>query len=180
MPNTEGYVGILCSDYWCEDKSETDAFMSEGHDIARELAMVGIESHLIPRYTVQQAVDVIRDPEAFSIITIGNGNLSTAYAHNREKLTWQHISDATTHLKTGRFVQRHCGHVVRNFPVPLGTFALSSHANVYAAYNIALPTVMGLEDEDYIQAVHTHRRLGFAALMSDLPFIRTTKEDDDD
>lgn len=84
-------------------------------------------------------------------------------------LDWTHIAAASTHLKTGRFSQRHCGQSVRDLSVPLGTFAMMRHDSVRAAVNRYLPTFMEQEDEYDIQTIHTQERLNYRAVKALLP-----------
>ncbi len=181
VPPDEGTYAILCSDYGLGNtydgsiEDERRAFAVEGQEIAASLTHRGIPNKLFQAYTLDDARTVLADPKISSVITIGNGNLSETYCTGEDYLDWQFVAVHTTHLKTGRFVQRHCGHCAYDLSVPLGTFALADHSNVFAAYGNVLPTEMTEADEELIQRVHTERRLTYA--MVKLFFQKPWSED---
>jgi hypothetical protein len=177
-----GRVAILASGYALgetsqERNAEKKYFKHEAHTLQRNLELRGINSVIRNRFTYDDAVEVIQDHTVSSIITIGNGTLSSVWIAQHERLDWIDVGNASTHLKTGLFIQRHCGHFVRELSVPLGTFAISRHSNVLAARDYYLPTEMSDEDEHRIQTLHPLERLDYRTVKSLFPY---TKEDKDD
>ena len=49
-----------------------------------------------------------------------------------DRLDWRDVSSMADHLKQGVFVQRHRGNFARQLSVPLGTFAVTNHRNIWA------------------------------------------------
>lgn len=182
MPSNRGAFAILCSDVETDLPenlvgSQRDAFRKEADEIAIELAAIGIESQVFPAYSLDDAVGVLAERAFSSIVTIGNGNLSSCYAKNGYQFDWSLVSGYATHLKTGRFIQRHCGQAIRTMSVPLGTFAMARHSDVFAAHDVTLPTVMDDEHESAIIRLHSYPRLGYEALKSLFPPIDRNKDE---
>jgi hypothetical protein len=177
IPSDDGCVAILWSDYVLND-DERVAFEEDAYLVSGDFAGLGIESQIFPAYTLNDASKVLQHPEMTHIITIGNGNLSTSYAHDGGRFDWQFVSRYSSHLKTGRFVQRHCGQPIRELSVPLGTFAMARHSDVYAAYGRPLPTRIAMEDEQNIVQLHPYRRIGYRAVKNSFTGIRLPKPDE--
>lgn len=173
-PAELGAVAILCSDHTVADEkgdkasqedideaaSERRAFYADAYRIAEMLSRSGSDSQIYPAFTCEDAIDVLTNPSFSSVITIGNGNLSEVWAHQGVAISWDFIADNTSHLKTGYFIQRQCGHVAFDLSVPLGTFALADHSNVFAALDKYLPPVLTSRHEVYITQLHDEPRLG--------------------
>ncbi len=170
VPVNQGDVAILCSDYECTDPingiPESVRYKMEAEQIARNLIQRDIPSEIYYGFTEHDVHDVLTDPTISSVITIGNGNLSETYAHGGDSIDWRFVSLASDHLKTGRFTMRHCGQSIRQLSVPLGTFAMSDHSNVFGAHNTYLPTIMRPEDEAAIDRLHIYRRIGYRTVKN--------------
>ena len=83
--------------------------------------------------TAHDVREVLRDPTISDIQVIGHGNLSEVFLSKLDgTYDWRDAQLDATHLKTGKFVQRFCGHIARELPVPLGTFVVSGHQDVIA------------------------------------------------
>ncbi|AHB42736.1 hypothetical protein RAAC3_TM7C00001G0898 [Candidatus Saccharibacteria bacterium RAAC3_TM7_1] len=175
VPRGSGVVAILASDRALADEKagtedleaamrERQAFQDEAYRIAETLTTNGVGTRLFPAFTLENVSEVLADPSVSSIVTIGNGNLSEVWAHQGVCVSWDFIADHTTHLKTGYFMQRQCGHVAYHLSVPLGTFAMADHSNVFAALDKYLPPVLTPADEAYITQLHDERRLGIEAV----------------
>ena len=182
-PIQRGDVAILVSGYGlaAEDisaREEVAHFQTEALEMATSCQLRGIGAFIINRFTYADVQTVMEDQSISSIITIGNGDLSSVYMDDGNSLDWRHIAAASTHLKTGRFSQRHCGQAIRDLSVPLGTFAMTRHDNVRAAVNRYLPTFMEQEDEYEIQTIHTHERLDYRTVKTLLPHQNFEKHPD--
>lgn len=183
-PVNDGDVAILYSDYVMGNKDEKEiewnAFREEAYNIATLLGARGISSEVFDAFTLDDAAEVLADPDFSSIVVIGNGNLSETYAHGGTSFDWRFVAEHATHLKTGRFTQRHCGQAIRELSVPLGTFALCDHSSVYAAYDTYLPTTMTDEYEAAIQRLHPYTRLGYRALKNMFINMNKPKGEEDE
>lgn len=169
-----GDVAILCSGYTIEltDDEELEqlyAFEDEAKQIEKALLELHIGAFVLKRFTLSDAIEVIRDPLVAGVITIGNGNLSSVYIADNEDLDWLKVAQESTHLKTGLFMQRHCGTYSRSLNVPMGTFLMSSHANVLAAAGESLPTVLDIRDEYKITRLHREVRLEYGQVQQLFP-----------
>ncbi len=182
VPNEIGDVAILCSGFGLGDDRlaalEVRSFEAEAERIADVVHSRGIGVAVYHKFTQHDAIEVLTDPTFSSVITIGNGNLSEAYVDDDNGIDWQFVSLASNHLKTGRFTLRHCGQAIRNASVPLGTFAMSDHSDVFGAYGKYLPTVMEASDERLIQRIHTYRRIGYRTVKNLFQQIELTKDDE--
>ena len=140
VPESVGEVAILfsCFDY-ANKKADIDEFEAEAYDIDEIVTSGGHRSIVIPIRNSEAIDTAIADPWISTIVAIGHGALSYIYSNNNahgrkdnNRYDWLDASRASTHLKTGHFVQRHCGNETRLLSVPLGTFVMASHASVRA------------------------------------------------
>jgi len=173
-PVESGAVAILASDRALADEkgeqaskedieeatNERQAFLEEAQRIAETLTAEGVDNQIFPAFTMENVTDVLADRSISSVITIGNGNLSEVWAHQGLYISWDFVADNATHLKTGYFIQRQCGQLAYHLSVPLGTFALTDHSNVFAAHGKYLPPVLTPKHEASIMQLHSERRLG--------------------
>lgn len=147
LPAEEGITAIIvsCYPYYTiknPDNSNMDIydaedfanFSHEANEFAHALGEVGLKSEIIMSATAEDMVDTIQDPEISSIIAIGHGSLSDIMIPGAKKdvFDWRHAGEATTHLKTGLFLQRQCGIFRRDLTVPLGTFVVSDFTSIKA------------------------------------------------
>jgi hypothetical protein len=115
--------------------TELEAFRSEAYELAKRIQSNGGKTELAVDATRGDVTDLIQDVDVASVYMIGNGSLSNIIIAERDYYDWLNVSDATTHLKQGNFVQRQCGGLTRVFNVPLGLFAVSDYRNVHAAFD---------------------------------------------
>lgn len=183
VPVEHGKVAILSSNFQMEGYScgvdEAEAFLNDALNLQEELRSCEIEADVFYPYTLDEAAYVLEQPMYSSVVTIGNGDLSSTYTSSGDKLDWHFVAQNATHLKEGNFIQRHCGHAIRTLPVPLGTFALTRHSNVLAAFEYTLPTIIDEGDERMIKRLHRYRRLGYHTIKYLFPSIPVPKPDDD-
>ena len=145
VPCEFGTVAVICSDYAdvyddevADDRltnREVRNFRREASCIANELSLQGITTELALGATAVDFLQALRDPSISTIFTIGHGSLSLLYLPSPEtenEMDWLDVASTVDHLKTGEFIQRHCGHLTRDLPVPLGLFAMTDHFNVVA------------------------------------------------
>lgn len=115
--------------------TELEAFRSEAHELGKRTLTAGGRPIVAIDASRDDVTDLVRDPEVANMYVIGNGSLSTLLLGVKDYYDWQNVSDATTHLKLGTFVQRQCGGLTRIFNVPMGMFAVDDFRNVHAAFD---------------------------------------------
>ena len=117
--------------------TELEAFRSEARELANRTLSAGGRPLLAIDATRTDIDDIIKDPDVASMYVIGNGSLSTLMLDVKDYYDWQNVSEASTHLKLGVFVQRQCGGLTRFVNVPMGLFAVMDPRNVHAALDPA-------------------------------------------
>lgn len=132
------------------DDRELRSFLSEALFLEKTEREHGRKAEVIEDAKGVDFVAVLQDPSFANIVTIGHGALSYLYIDNglrvrkngmlpneipNNRFDWRDVSRYADHLKTGYFIQRHCGNASRRLSVPLGSFAMTSHGNVLAAAN---------------------------------------------
>ncbi len=150
MPAELGKVAIMCSYNYDASASEYDdieEFASEAFEFEQHYRLRQRDVEIIEDANSDDMRSILRDPSFSSVITIGHGALPYIYMHNgkrrlfspdgdfetvNNRVDWRDVSRMADHLKTGAFVQRHCGNYARRLSVPLGTFAVVSPSNVWA------------------------------------------------
>lgn len=175
MPAELGRTAIICSYYKLGHDEESKNSKQNLKDIKifRKEAMKygdmiienGGEVEVILNAQPQDVAEVVKDPYISHIITIGNGTLSTFFIDQSSvdgQIDWRYIAAKADHLKTGNFIQRHCGAYSRNLSVPLGAFAVYDHRNVYAPVGTGF-YARGLNHphNDYIRPVAGWPRLDY-------------------
>ena len=178
IPNDEGVVAVLASDfpfnleYYREEDAVQDEmdywdFRNEAEDFANHLGDVGVPSEVIYGATANDLTSVIQDKEVSSIVVIGHGSISGILLRGQRHgiYDWRDVASATTHLKTGHFVQRQCGIFTRNINVPLGLFAVREFSQVLAATGQLFDPVINPESNVTIQqTVPTGLQLSYDSL----------------
>ncbi|MEK7599882.1 MAG: hypothetical protein AAB462_02515 [Patescibacteria group bacterium] len=164
--------------------SELAMFRGEALDLADRIQQSGGDPELAIDATRHDINRLIQDPEIANIYVIGNGSLSSLLLDVKDYYDWKSVSEATTHIKQGIFVQRQCGNLSRVRNVPMGLFAITDPRNVHAALgddfyplnlddveNEKIKPVFGTDQVDY----DSIRRLGAKAQPSNI----TEREADD-
>lgn len=113
--------------------TELASFRNEAKELATRIHATGGRPELAIDATRHDITRLVQDPEVASMYVIGNGSLSTLLLDVKDYYDWTNVSDATTHLKLGEFIQRQCGGLTRTVNVPLGLFAVNDHRSVHAA-----------------------------------------------
>ena len=180
-PVAEGIAVILCSYYsdWGDDeKAETHAredirtFRKEAYSLVSLLGRLGTVAEVILDATKADIDYILGDPSVASIYTIGLGNLSSLLlpgAYN-DIYDWTDVADAADHLKTGFFVQRHCGNLVREFNPPLGMFAVADLRNVIAPVGYSFePSDLYDSVNDLLIPVFESETTSYREIKNDLP-----------
>lgn len=139
-----GYTAIAVSAYATHEE-QVKAFSDEATCYKRMLSKDGSKSEILLCNSREDFLDIVRDPDAHSIITIGNGTFSVFWLPGEEvtddnkdgidPVDWRDVARATTHLKRGFWYQRSCGKFHRNLNVHLGLFALSNETRLFAFTN---------------------------------------------
>ncbi len=145
-PAEEGKVAIMCwhptGDYECEksnklERKDARNFRKEARALVALYTEIRKQAEVLyrPSYTDMQTV--VQDPKFSDIITIGHGCLSSFYletgkADSLDEYDWFDAISHADHLKTGIFMQRHCGHYARDLNVPIGTFITENIEGVIA------------------------------------------------
>lgn len=141
LPPGEGILAILCSyagtAYDAEKIEKQElidlrVFRSEALKLGELASKQGIKTEVILNAKTNDLLDTVGDKEISDITVIGNGNFSSVSLLDGS-LDWQDLSTHSSHLKLGRFTQRHCGIFANNLNVPFGTFVVSDLSNVLAA-----------------------------------------------
>ena len=143
VPPEFGKTAIVSSVFTDEDL-DTERGVTELESFRREaysLADLVIARAGTPELAVDASRDdidrIIKDPDISDIYVIGNGSLSTLILDVRDYYDWLNVSEATDHLKLGKFIQRQCGGLTRSFNVPMGLFAVCRPSDVHAALDDA-------------------------------------------
>lgn len=139
VPIEIGRTAIISSYFTDEDPdtvtgmSELAMFRGEALALADRIHQAGGEPELAIDATRYDIDRLIQDPEVASVYVIGNGSLSSLLLGVKDYYDWTSVSEATTHVKQGVFVQRQCGNLSRVRNVPMGLFAVTDPRNVHAA-----------------------------------------------
>lgn len=174
--------------YWPIDShtaasnKEREIFADEAMTIARLLELKGYDSEVIHGITAEGLDNVLTDPIVSDVVLIGHGNLSNVFLDNGEKYDWRRVSQTADHLKMGDFVQRFCGNNMRMMSVPLGTFAVSKHFNVYAAVGTSFEPEKDMAHELRMRRVTDEGTLSYGAIKHAFPrqiFADDTEEDEE-
>lgn len=180
VPDDEGTVAILCSGAVIEKIGEKPyrrgvkdvrAFYKEGVRLAERFEAAQRKTVVVANAQESDFVDILRDPHISSIVTIGHGALHLLFLNDAtgaiSYVDWRDISNYADHLKTGQFVQRHCGGIDRRLSVPLGTFCMTDHSSVVA------PVGMGFEPRgldhpynDMLAQVTDSSRMSYEEVLS--------------
>jgi hypothetical protein len=145
---------------------ETTGFINEAHELAAMYKQQGKDVKIFGDANTEDFVSVLRNSRFSDIITIGHGNLDSFFLPDEEgndaSINWTNVSRVATHLKTGKFIQRHCGGFGTRLSVPLGTFAMSRHCDVIAPVGQGF-TPESLDDpvNDYLTATTDKVRLEY-------------------
>lgn len=144
-PATLGKVAILSwhprGDYKNDkvnkfERTDARTFRKEAFALEKLFRAVGKSAEIIFRPQYDDVAEVIKDPSFSDIVTIGNGSLSSYFLEGGTGKTiefdWFDAISVTDHLKTGGFIQRHCGRHALDLNVPIGTFVTENPAYVYA------------------------------------------------
>lgn len=145
VPRDIGNTAIIVSFYEgfsADIPTELKEFADEAKVLATEVQLGGGKAEVVTDATGHDITRILRDPDITDIITIGHGALSYLYVENglrynelNNRYDWRDVSHNADHLKTGRFIQRHCGNASRRLSVPLGSFAMQAQNWVIAATN---------------------------------------------
>lgn len=145
VPQHVGTTAIIASGYALKDtdegRFEVAGFSHEAYAFADKIQATGQKTEVAVNATGEDLRAILRDPSICNVITIGHGALPYLYIENglreghgtpNDRFDWKDVSGSTDHLKTGYFLQRHCGNASRLLSVPLGAFALHDQSNVFA------------------------------------------------
>lgn len=139
-----GGVAILCSTAGPRSSSEkpdlaglqeAEIFLREAVQISEQAKATGNEVRIFVDARAEDFADVLSDTRYSDVVTIGHGSLGTFWVKGLdtpELLDWQDVALYADHLKTGSFVQRHCGNISRYLSVPFGMFCMTEHSSVIA------------------------------------------------
>ncbi len=166
-----GYIAIMCSA--CTDDitepgtpqsiAEIQLFLREALQFKELAKSHGRNARVFTDADEHAMAEVLADPEATDVVTIGHGSLAGFYVPNQRDgiFDWHDASTASTHLKTGFFMQRHCGGIERNLTVPLGTFTLADVRNVVAPVNESFePQTLDDQENDKLTPVFANAHAG--------------------
>lgn len=174
MPAGIGRTAIVCPYYsagsWSlrsekapiPDHREIKELSKEALKIADLLVARQYEVEVILNAQAADITDTLQDPAISSIITVGHGTLSGLTIDENTEYDWLDVAQNSDHLKTGSFIQRHCGTFGRILSVPLGTFAVSDHRNVIAPLGVIFePEGLLPEDNACLQPVSEMPQLSY-------------------
>ena len=158
VPADIGKIAIFCAvpkPYMNSDDADNKTirknskiYRKEAQKIAQINSFLGHTTEIIFNPSSDDFDAVLTDPLFSDVITIGDGTLSYFYLDDDPGYyDWFDAICAADHLKTGEFVQRHCGHLTRDFSLPLGTLVTRNLEDVIApAHNYFY--ARGLEHPD--------------------------------
>lgn len=169
------YDGVLGGQ---KDIAEIEAFAAEAYALKAQAEENQRRAEVFEDATADTVKTVLRDEEISDIITIGHGALAYLYMPSERRRSsplrfsersytepnpveqpgnrfdWFDVSQAATHLKTGSFTQRHCGHAVRELSVPLGLFAITDPSKVIVPLNtVFIPKSLEDTENDKLQPI---------------------------
>jgi len=174
-PEEYGLTAILYSGYSIATsprgrREEVEAYEDEANTIYRTHTKRQIGAFILAQFTYDDLMDTVRDTTVSSMVVIGNGSFQSLCMNDGVWINWQELAENATHLKTGTFTQRFCGHLAtKALNVPFGTFAMKDHARVRAATGRMLPMVLKPEHEALIQPVHDKTRLDYDTVKALFP-----------
>lgn len=183
VPDSLGATAILVSylPNYSPGESEIRGFTQEAYALADSERNRGREVEVILDADGDDMTAVLREPSISRVVTIGHGALSYFNIANdpdpakRESIrySWRDVSKNADHLKTGLFVQRHCGHAAEQLSVPLGSFAMKMQCNVIASVNkFFMPNKQPrtIIDSDSLRMVSTERRFTYKQIKQLFPY----------
>lgn len=149
VPSDEGMTAVICSlNYAPKDEDDASQLVMEALEVKRQLEANGQDVAYYEKAIGKNLIDSLKDRHISSIVLIGHGSLCSFHISKglpipdfhgrdirREYMGWWDVARHTDHLKTGMFVQRHCGAFSDTLNVPFGTFAMADHASVIAPYD---------------------------------------------
>ncbi len=120
--------------------------------------------------------EILADRAVSDVVVLGHGTLPFVYMENPGtsgggiRFDWRDVSEATTHLKQGRFEQRTCGRTDRSLNVPLGAFAMADTAQVFGPLVAEFtPEPTGDLQEERIGTVLAGVPLEYASMLAQFP-----------
>jgi hypothetical protein len=132
-------IGSVSNEEHADIQKQIDYYEEEARFLGKRISEMGGKAILFAGFTLPNLQSMLEDRSIANIYLVGDGAFS--YIYNDESysdegadgfIDWTDISDMTTHLKRGIFVQRTCAMFTRNLSVPFGAFAMASHANVFS------------------------------------------------
>ena len=168
MDTHVGKIAIISS-YFTDEPLDTatgvtelTSFRSEALALADRTRAQGLEPTVAIDASRHDVTRLLQDPEVASMYIIGNGSLSTLLLGEKDYYDWRDISDASTHLKQGFFIQRQCGGLSRTVNVPMGLFAVMDMSKVHAASGKDFyPLSLDDAENDKIVPVFTELTIGY-------------------
>lgn len=171
-----------------EAAAEIENLRSEAQDFKSQASLAGVDAVVFDEATGDDFREVLTDPSFSSIIAIGHGSLSYLYMPNgmldaplrfsefsaekgpqNNRFDWWDVSREANHLKQGYFLQRQCGHAVRNLSVPMGVFAMADQRFVYAPVNTGFKPKFLLDRADLIESVAIKSRITYEEIKKYYP-----------
>lgn len=147
--------------------TELQSFRIEALALADRVRAVGRKPELAIDASRDDITRLIQDPDVANIYMIGNGSLSSLVLDVKDYYDWTDVSQASTHLKQGLFIQRQCGNLSRVLNVPLGLFAVTDARNVQAAFGEDFyPLSLDDAENDKIQPLFNTDRVDYALIKS--------------
>lgn len=181
VPLSIGKTAIIVSfdQTYSTGESEKKTFTEEAYVLACTEREFGRESEVVIDAKGSDIARILQDPYFVNVVTIGHGSLSYLYINNNmaqsssNRYDWRDVSADADHLKSGFFVQRHCGHAVRKLSVPLGVFAMSAHNHVLASGNEAfMPTDMPRSIISQLTMLAISERLSYEEVKRTFPYTQ--------
>ena len=146
LPSGDGVLSIIVSKS-ADQKATTipeeqyKAFIEEAERLAHEREQSHQEVRIRPFAVPLDIKMELASPEVTDVIMIGHGSIGCLWTDGGGYLGWKEVAKATNYLKQGRIEQRMCGSFPLQYNIPLGTFAVTSLSNVWAAPNLVVPDV---------------------------------------
>jgi hypothetical protein len=186
VPIDIGKTAIVVSfdETFSSTETEKREFTKEAQKLAASEQRHGRDPEVLLDASGSDIKSVLRDPSIANIVTIGHGALSYIYISNgthqgfrghvgeaNNRYDWRNVSRDADHLKSGYFVQRHCGNAVRKLSVPLGSFAMTAHNSVLASVNTDFnPVLRPRSIWSQLSPLPSSRRLSYYEVKGVYPY----------
>lgn len=155
---------------------ELRIFRKEAFALASLAESIGKKAEVILNPQPEDMADVMSDPTFSDVVTVGHGTLSTFLLNDNDDpasalgYSWHGAHLDADHLKTGEFIQRHCGLLARHLNVPLGMFVMADARKIYAPVGQQFtPRGLYCAENNKLGPVFTNPQPSYKTILESLP-----------